>query len=170
MQGLIFFDKLAPSALRAQQGEHFRFEYSWEFFPPAWTFKSLISIEHVDAENDAISVGIPNSHTDMGLALGMQYDFKLFTLAFNPKIVYRKDSSVSNYTSPIDGSQVAKGRADTLVTLQPMITVPIVPYLQLMAWYQWERIYSNIGPTDYTDRNYLNQSVAVATKVFLSNY
>ncbi len=170
VQGLIFRDRLYPSALTAQEGVHFRFEYSWEFFPGSWNLKSLISIEHVDAQNNAISVGIPNAHTDLGLALGLQYDFKLFVLGFNPKVTYRKDSSTSNYTSPSDGSPVAKNRADTLLTFQPILTVPIVPYLNFMAWYQWERVFSNIGPSDYTDRNYLNQSVAAAVKIFLSSY
>ncbi|MBI3543807.1 MAG: TonB-dependent receptor [Deltaproteobacteria bacterium] len=169
VQGMLYIEHLAPSFLAPQEGKHFRFEYAWEFFPPDWLVKFLGSFEHVEASHDTITTGITYSHNDVGVEFSVQHDFKLFMLAFSPKTVLRTDADVSSFQSP-QGQAVTKRRNDYLVSLTPTLIIPLLPYLQLNAWYEWYRVFSNIGPNDYVDRNFQNQTVGVALKAYLSSY
>jgi hypothetical protein len=172
VQGLIFSDRIYPSQIEAQQGTHFRFQYAWEFFPRFWYLQGLFWIEHVEADNDVVdgvATAIPYSHSDVGFQTNLQHDFKLATLGFLPKLMVREDGDVSSYKNSI-GQSVAKRRNDFIVSLQPSVTIPILPYVQLFTWYEWNRVFSNMGPGDYADRNLINHTVGVALRTSVSNY
>ena len=173
VQGSFYQEKLYPEGLDTQQGAHYRFEYNWELYPSSQFFRFMTYIEHVKAKQDvdeSLSLSINYSHTDIGLVFNYEYDFKWFTLGLLPKIIIREDNDNSSYLSTQDLSQLTKRRQDFSFSIQPNLTLPILSSLQLFAWYEWSRIYSNIGPDDYFDRNNLNQVIGIALRGFLNDY
>ena len=174
IQGLVYSDALYPSILAAEDGFHYRFEYIWEFFPQNWTITSQLTVEHAAGQNSKSYNGISgtyiNDYTNVGIKANAQHTFKFFSVGFIPQLTVRDDSRNSTYFSPALGSIVKKIRADFDFSLQPNVTIPIIPYLNLFVWYEWRRIYSNIGPEDYVDRNFIDHTVGVAIKTYLSSY
>jgi hypothetical protein len=174
VQGLVFADRIFQGEISSQQGSHYRFEYQWEFYPRHWFLTMRLGIEHVSATSASLLFGqtgtFEMSHTDVGSTFKLERDFGKFTLGFLPRLQYRLDSGDSTYQSRSTGAQVSKQRHDFDVTLQGNVSVPLLPSLQLFAWYEWDRIASNIGPDDYVDRNFHNQTVGLGLKTWLSTY
>lgn len=172
VQGSIYSDAIFNDSLHDEEGTHYRFEYSWEFFPPRWFFRTLFFMEHVATDKDHRGVDntITTSHTDFGLKLKGQYDFGWATVGFTPEFVSRLNSSSSAYISPISGQWISERRKDNQLVLTGSLAVPIVPYLQLYMWYSWNRVFSNVGPEDYTNKNKLDQTIGMALRTYWSSY
>jgi hypothetical protein len=173
VQGLIYKDRIYPSSLEGLDGTHYRFEYNWDFFPLSWFFQVLLWIEHQNADNDVVNgvpSPIPYSHTDVGLRVNLQHEFKWLSLGLNSRLISRTDSDTSTYAVRTTGQVITKRRQDFDVVLQPNLSIPLYGTVQLVGWYEWQRIFSNMGPIDYADRNYQNHVVGVALKATVSNY
>ena len=100
----------------------------------------------------------------------MQHDLKWFAPGITTRFVSRQDSDASVYANKVSGQEVSKRRQDYELAIRPNLTVPLFPYTQLVVWYEWDRIYSNMTSVDYLDRGYLNQSVGFSLRAALSNY
>lgn len=178
IQGFIFKDRFFKGVDSAEGGNHLRLEYNWELFRAYWFLKLQFSAEHVLADRDAVpddntndltNAVITYSHTDLGLQTNITRDFRIFSLGFFPKLLLREDSDPSTYVSA-SGAPTSKRRQDFQVVLQPNLTIPIDVGLQLFVWYEWNRTFSNMGPSDYQDRNVLNQTVGLSFRTFINNF
>jgi len=175
VQGLVYSDGIynnpqnGPSA-----GSHYRFEYSWEFFPELRYISMLLGIEHVSAAVGTLYNGVtglfPFSHTDVDAQFKFEQNFRHLTFGIAPQFAYRIDSESSIYPEQNTGQMVAKQRHDWLLGVQPSVTVPILPQVQLYAWYSYQEIISNIGANDYVNRNQTDNVVGIALKATLSTY
>lgn len=175
VQGLVYADRILVPAISDEQGAHYRFEYQWDFYPKNWFFSTMISVEHVSATPASQLFGsggfFEMSHTDSGVNFKVERDFSRFTLGFVPQLVFRTDSQATIVNAPAVGvSTTSKRRQDYDVSLMTDLTIPLLPSLQLYAWYEWRRIFSDFGPGDYVDRNYNDQTVGVGVKTSLSTY
>ena len=179
VQGKVWQESLHPASLQNQSGSHFRFDYSYDFFPPFWLIRTGFFVEHGAADRDVVqdslgqdSIGaaITNSHSDAGFNFSVQRSFKLFSLGFESNFSFRQNSDHSTYVSPVTGQYVSKTRQDFEIQIRPQFILPVMPFVQLLAWFEWHQIQSNLGTTDYANYNYLNQSVGLSLKAFMSNY
>jgi hypothetical protein len=171
--GSIYRNRLYPTALQALDGGHYRFDYRWETYPRRLYLSGEIFLEHVSAGSDVVDgsvARITRSHTDIGTSFDLQQDLGPVTLGFAPRLAVRTDSDVSNYASPATGEQIAKRRQDFIVALVPNAAFRIDARFDLFAWYEWRRIFSNLGPADYADYNYLNQTVGIALRTQVTSY
>ena len=174
IQGLVYTDHIFIPEIVGESATHYHFDYSWEFFPQYWLVTAQASIEHAAAVDSLSYAGVPgdfnNSHTDTGVAITVERNFRFLSVGLTSKIVARADSGSSSYTSRLTGAPLLKTREDSEISFQPNVTVPIIPYLHLFAWYEWHKLSSNVGAEDYVNRNYLDQVVGVALKTYLSSY
>jgi hypothetical protein len=174
LQGLIYSDHISLQQIEGEDADHFHFDYSWEFYPKSLVVVTQFSIEHSKAENTTFYAGIPgnfnNAHTDTSIDFSIQKEFGSISLGLSSRIGVRLDSAATRYTSPQTGEIVRVTRADTEVMLMPNLTLPIFPFVQLYAWYQWDKISSNIGEDSYVNRNYTEQVLGLALKTSLSSY
>lgn len=172
VQGSVATDRIIPASQEALQGTHYKFEYSWDFFPPLWYFQGSLWIEHVNSKDDVINGitnTIPYSHTDLGSRINAQHDFRLFSLGLDSKVYFRIDADTSSFVNQ-SRSLTNIRRRDVGLSLQPVLTVPLFPFVKTIVWYQWDRILSNIGSNDYANRNLMNQVVGVGLRTSVSNY
>lgn len=175
VQGSIFQDKYYDSAMTPQQGTHFHLDYSWEYYPEDWFLKGIAYIEHVSASYDTdvtSTLNITYSHNDLALLLYAEYNLKWIVFGFFPKLLVREDDNDSVYvpTNATNGNTVSKRRQDFQVVLQPNVSFPLTKNLQLFLWYEWNRIFSNLGPNDYVDRNIENQTVGIAIRTYVTSF
>lgn len=171
--GSVFKDNYYPQELTAQEGTHFRLEYNWEFYPESWFLRFNGAFEHVSASSDIDSTvlqAITYSHNDLSLQLSAEYNLRKVIFGFSPRVIIRQDDNVSTY-APLTGNTgvpIGKRRQDFQVTLTPSLTLPITNLFQLYAWYELNRIYSNLNSNDYTDRNIVNQTLGLAIRATVS--
>lgn len=174
IQGLFYSDHISIPQIAGEDAEHYHFDYSWEFYPRGWIVTTQLEIEHASADDTTDYAGIPgtfnNSHTDTVFDFKLQKELGILTFGLVGKAGLRLDSGTSRYAIRSSGVIVKTSRIDTQTVLKPSLTIPIFPYVQLYAWYEWNRIFSNIGPDDYIDRNFSNQTVGLALKTYLSSY
>jgi hypothetical protein len=174
VQGMVFEDRIFIGDISSQQGAHYRFEYDWEFYPESWVINTTFAVEHVSATPATVLFGnagfFEMSHTDLEGDMRFERDLGLLTVGFVPRFKYRVDSSDSQYVRRSDGVGITKHREDWDVALRWQAYVPIFRKYQIVGWYEWRRIFSNIGPDDYIDRNYRSETVGVAIRTSLSTY
>jgi hypothetical protein len=174
IQGLFYSDHLSIQEIQGEDADHFHFDSTWEFYPKDWILRAVFSIEHATAENTTDYAGYSgdfnNSHTDIGVLASLQKSFLTFTLAFESNLSLRLDSSTSRYALRSTGEIVKTSRIDTDLSFKPSITIPIFPDIQLYGWYEWDQVTSNIGPNDYTNRNFSDQILGLALKANWSSY
>ncbi len=174
VQGLVYADGFYFPVVGAEDANHYRFEYSWDFFPQLWTINTQFFVEHAAAtDSDAfngVSGQFNNSHTDVGINVSLQRTFNYFTLGLVGHVVSRNDSAASTYTSPTLGTVISKTREDLELSTQPNITIHLVRSVNLFLWYEVRRIRSNLGPDDYVDRNMTDRTFGLALKTYLSSY
>lgn len=175
VQGLVYSDGIYNNNQnQPSSGSHYRFEYSWEFFPELRYISMLLGIEHVSTAVGTLYNGVsglfPFSHTDVDAQFKYEQNFRHLTFGIAPQFAYRIDSESSIYPELNNGQIVAKRRHDWLVGVQPSVTVPLAPQVQLYAWYSYQKVISNIGSNDYVNRNQTDNVVGIALKTTLSTY
>lgn len=171
VQGSVYNENLPVARFRAQEGTHFRFDYNWEFYPAAWLFRFQMFMDHVKAANDFNNgTDITYSHTDFGGDLGAQVHLSGITFGLDAKAIFRFDSLPSRYAAPSTGVSAEKTRQDMNWVLTPSFSVPLFSYMQLYAWYEYNKNSSNIGASDYADYNIVNQIFGARLQTQFSNY
>jgi hypothetical protein len=174
VEALIYSDHYDAPILSNEDGAHYRFNYRWEFFPPNWYLSVLGAIEHVSADRSASNNGYPgdfnNSHTDLELSAILRRNFPHLTVGLTPKINQRLDSRSSFYNSRIDGSPIEKKRSDVFLSVEPSVIVPIQQSVQIVGWYRLERNFSDMGPEDFFDNNYVNHIFGLTMRLYWSTY
>jgi hypothetical protein len=175
VQGIIYQDQIYNhSELEAEAGSHYRFEYSWEFFPELGYISMLLGVEHASAGTGSIfngSTGVyPFSHTDLDAKFRFERNFRFLTLGVAPQFAYRVDSEQSVFPEQNTGISVTKRRHDWLVGTEVSATIPIYQSTQLYAWYDFLGTFSNIGVNDYVNRTQTDNTVGIALKTTLSTY
>lgn len=174
VQALIYNDHILEAALSPESGAHYRFEYAWDFYPESWFVSTLFAIDHSSSGSPTSYLGktgaFEMSHNDFILNFKFDRQFSKFTLGFDPKLVARIDTNPSVYSSPTTGKLLTKAREDIEMHFNFNINVPILPSLQLYAWYEWMKISSNLGNDDYINRNFKNQTLGAGIKTSLSTY
>ena len=129
-------------------------------------------IQHVSAQEDtSITPGadIPYSHNDIGTTLYFDYRYKGYTLSFYPSYSIRVDDNPSVYQD-IYGNMVTKQREDQSVDLRARVSRTLGRSIEAFVYFDWTRTYSNMGFSDYLDRNYIDESFGIGLKASLANY
>jgi hypothetical protein len=172
VQTSIFINHYFIDVATPESGTHFRFEYNWEFYPDQYGFRLLAFIEHVAARVDTtITPGaqVPYSHNDIGTNLFFDYRFHGVIFSFYPSITVREDDNDSIYED-LNGNTIDKRRTDTSLDFKAKLSVPLNRNFEAIAYYDWNRTYSNIGIGDYIDRNFQDQIVGIGIRTFVTNY
>lgn len=166
-QNYYYLDVMAPEG-----GTHFRFEYNWEYYFPKTYFRLMTYIEHVSAQEDTTLVlhgDIPYSNNNFGLGLYFDYPYRGLLFSLYPSVSFREDDNDSLYPNS-SGVLITKRREDQTLDLKLKVAYPITPKLETIAYYEWNRTYSNMGASDYLDRNFANQIVGVGLRALLTSY
>jgi hypothetical protein len=173
VEALVYSKLIYNDRISAETGSHYRFNYEWDFYPLYWFISSQWAVEHVSTSDATNYLGTNGnfslSHNDISLDLKFHRDFSHFTVGFDPKILTRIDTAASTYVDTTK-ALISKDRKDWEFHLNGNLTIPVLPAFQLYVWYEWTKIISTYGPTDYVNRNYTNQTVGVALKTWLSTY
>lgn len=174
VQALLYTDHIFVAKYSPEAGAHYRFEYAWDFYPKNWFISSLVAIEHVSAGSPTSYLGkvgtFEMSHNDFILDFKFDREFSKFTFGIDPRLVARLDTNGSTYTHAFENTLVSKSREDWEIDLKANISMPIFPSVQLFAWYEWTKVFSNFGHTDYVNRNFTNQTLGLGLKTSLSTY
>jgi hypothetical protein len=174
IQGLFYSDHISIPQIDGEDADHYHFDYTWEFYPRGLIITTQFQIEHASANDTSFYAGIPgtfnNAHTDTAINFNLQKELGRFTFGLTGQVNLRLDSGTSKYALRSSGEIVKTSRIDEDFTLKPSVTIPIFPYVQLYLWYEWNQVMSNIGPNDYIDRNFKDQTVGLALKAYLSSY
>jgi hypothetical protein len=168
----IFQNHYFVDVVEPESGTNIHFEYNWEFYPKDIYFRLMAYIQHVSAgEDTSITPGadIPYSHNDIGTTLYLDYRYRALTFSFYPSYSFRIDDNDSIYQD-IFGNMVDKRRQDNSVDLKVRVSGAMSRSLEAFAYYNWTRTYSNMGFSDYLDRNYIDQSFGIGLKTFIANY
>ena len=170
VQASIYEDWYYRNEYVNQAGVHARFDYNWEFFPYPWFVNMGAYFENVHAArdtDDANALTITYSHNDIGVQAFFEYNLRTVTPGFAMKSFIRNDSDVSTYGSVPDNTPVTKRRRDIMLEATTSLTIPLETSIHLYLWYSYDRTFSNIGITDYTDRNITTSTVGVALKAYV---
>jgi hypothetical protein len=176
VQTSIFVNHYFIDVVGPEGGTHFRFEYNWEFYPENYYIHFLAFIEHTSAGDDTLTFpasDIPYSNNQLGTSVNLDYRFHGFTLSFNPSFTFRIDDNPSIYqvTDFFGNTSItSKLRQDKMIDLKARVSFPISRNLEVIAFYDYNRVYSNIGVEDYFDRNYQDQTVGIGFRTFVTNY
>lgn len=174
VRGLVFQDIIDIPELSDSDGAHYRFEYSWDFFESLRTYSLLFWVEHVSAghaeEFNNVEGYFPFSHTSAGTGFKFEQNLGKFNFGVEPALSYRFDSENSVYQNRKTHNQVSVRRTDFIVDVRPYFTIPLARDVQLLTWYSYHRVFSDIGRNDYVDYNQHNHTGALALKVALSTY
>lgn len=174
VQGLVYQEHVSANQLTNTGGAHYRFEYSWEFFSELQYFSMLLGVEHVSSDHsfsfNSVDGYFPWSHTNIDAEFKYERNFRAFTLGVAPTFLFRIDSEQSIFPNQVTLQTVAVRRSDWILGVKPYIEIKLMPAVQLMAWYSYERVLSNIGITDYANYNQTDHVVALALKVAVSTY
>lgn len=170
IQASFVSDWYYPSASKPEAGIHFRFDYNWSYFQFPFSVQTNFAMEHVQAgadqpDDDALSV-IHYSHSDLSLQAVTSYMIWRLIPGFATALYFRNDSQESRFISPVRLISVSKQRQDFTAEIKPTLTIPIWTHFQIYLWYSYLWATSNLGPDDYVDRNYRNQTVGLAVRVF----
>ena len=173
VQGILYNDRIFQSALTPAQGAHYRFEFTWDFYPLYWTISTMFAVEHVSSTPIAYFLGSSGnfemSHNDLAFEFKFERAFKHFELELAPKFGYRLDTADSIYANKF-GTVTNKQREDFQASIKTTLRVPVVPSVQLFAWYEWDNVYSNFGAYDYADFNYHNHTVGLGLNASFTSY
>ncbi len=174
VQGSIFYDKFYSASYQQQQGTHFRFDYSSEFFPVSWYLQFLAYVEHVQAGREvgtSPARNIPFSHNDIAFQGFAEYDLRWVLLGIGAKLLIREDDNDSRYTIGTTGSSpTTKRREDFQLTLSPSFAFPLGSGVHLIASYKWFRQLSNMGAKDFVDKNIEDHVVTLAFRASFTNF
>ncbi len=168
-QTAIYWDNFFQKRYRSQSGTHFRFDYTWEYFPVTWFAKALFVLEHTQAGRETAffaNSNIPYSHNDVFISGTIEAPWRSFVLNLYTKFLLRYDDNNSVYnTGGPSGPTVRKQRTDFTITLQSSISYPVGRGFYLFGYYRWDRNFSNIGKSDYDNKNYEAHELGTGLRV-----
>jgi hypothetical protein len=170
----VYSDNLYPSLISAQGGFHARFDYAWEWFSGYTTFRISPYVEHVTSDSDlntdiTAPALIPYTYTAVGANVSVDQYVGRFTFALDLFSALRFDDDASVYTV-YPQNTVTKTRADQSLISRLSVSYALQRNLQLVGWYEWNRTWSNIGPTDYQDRNFVDQIYAAGLRYSFATF
>ena len=171
VQGAVFSDHFFSPLLEPQQGWHFRFDYTWEFYPQPWYGRLAFYIEHEEARQFVDPVAqatIRYSHNDIAGEGYIERNFKWVIAGLDVKLLVREDDNDSRWY--IGPTLVVRRRQDLLFATQPQLIFPLTARSQVMAFLRWNQRLSNFGPDDYADENYADLVTGVAFRYFWGNF
>ena len=175
VQGAAYEDNLYPSLVASQSGTHFSFNYEWQWTIPTWEFTVSPFVDHVtaDADLDQNASGrfqIPYTYTAFGALFAIEHSMGKLSVGLYARLNLRFDQLDSTYPKLGSIGTVTKTRQDQNLDSKLIITVPVNTSFQLIGWYEWIKTWSNLGPSDYEDRNSLDQIAAIGLKYLYSSY
>jgi len=112
---------------------------------------------------------IKYSHTDVGGRFNLQTLAHGITFQFETGGYFRVDNEPSIFFSKT-GLKVRKRRNDIGFDVKPNATISLLSELHLNAYYQFSRVFSRMGPEDYSDFNILNHTLGLVLFTEFSNY
>ena len=175
VQGTIYEDNLYPAYVSSQSGTHLSFDYGWEWVTSTWSFRANPFVDHVTAdadldETDSGTFQIPYSYTAFGSSLDIEHNIGKVEIELYARLNLRFDQLESSYPGLVANQIIVKERADQNLDAKLSVTVPLNRGLQIIGWYEWIRTWSNMGPSDYEDRNSIDQIAALGLKFLYSSY
>jgi hypothetical protein len=163
VQGIIYHDAYLDLITKNQGGTHFRFEYEWYLYPSWFEVSTGTFIEHVKSssdQDDSANARIYYSHNDLGLFASFAAKLRLFEPAITVFGSTRQDTNDSSYSDNNNVQQVRR-RVDYVLDIRPSVGIPIERNIRANVYFDYNRVFSNFGATDYQDYNVINRIAGV---------
>ncbi len=174
LQASVYEDHFFQDAMTNRQGLHIRFDYRLELSTPVWYARFVVYIEHNKTgrdRNPAISQSINYSHNDIALSSYARWNLGWISPGLVLQGILREDVLSSTYLNPsVSALPINRRREDFQIVFRPHATLPLSSELQLYAWVELNRNYSNMNVSGYEDDNVMNESAGVTLRYFYSGF
>lgn len=168
LQAAFYEDHFFQDSLADRQGFHIRFDYRWDFSIDDLYLRAMFYLEHNKTGRERL---VPNgtlnfSHNDLGVRFSADWNRRWGVLSCLTMLILREDVLTSSYA--VNGIGMNKRREDFQIVFRPNVAIPITSRLQLTAWAEINRNFSNFGVGDFEDDNAVNWSTGLSLRAYFS--
>lgn len=167
----VYHDTYYPSESAGQSGSHVRFDLSASF--KSWTVLRPALYVYVDRGIEGADVSssqfIPYSHTDYGVGASFNHVVHRYSIGLAFRGLFRDDMQNTRLIDST-GNSISKVRQDMQLVIQPNLTVPLGPGLELFLYFESNSVGSTLNATDGLDRNISDSTMGAIIRTAITSF